>query len=241
MSLELLNNDRTIIIVGRGHSATRIISNSLAQSGIYMGKTNPMGDMIPGGSMYEAAKIFSGYVSYKDGLEWDFSTALNMDPTEEYKTHLTQYLRPLFGKSMNVKGWKIPEALLSLPWIVKLFPNARYVFWIRNPLYILYGDHGTDKLSLWDIPCNKEAPGVVLRRIESVKYQYDILNATPKPKNHVFVDCDKFIDQDEETLSRLSKLVGKNIEPPDNINRGKVDRARWMDHLVSLAREFGYY
>ena len=77
------------------------------------------------------------------------------------------------------RGWKIPETTLTFPWIVRMFPDVRYVFWIRNPRDCVIGrqHHGQPRrLGRW-LPAHRRHPA--LRRAISWKYQYDLVNATP--------------------------------------------------------------
>jgi len=46
----------------------------------------------------------------------------------------------------EVKGWKIPETTLVFPWIRRIFPEIRYIFWVRDPRDSILGGHLTDDL-----------------------------------------------------------------------------------------------
>ena len=61
--LEQLNNPNTIIVIGRGHSGTRLISFALSESGVYMGEPhNIAGDLLPPQPLYAACRIMGPFV-----------------------------------------------------------------------------------------------------------------------------------------------------------------------------------
>ena len=48
---------KMVTVIGRGHSGTRAISNTLSESGFYMGEPlNGSWDLVPPEKMYEAAR-----------------------------------------------------------------------------------------------------------------------------------------------------------------------------------------
>ena len=56
-----------ITIIGRGHSGTRAISNTLAASGVFMGQPlNGSWDLIPPQDMYDAAAIAAWFSKGRD-------------------------------------------------------------------------------------------------------------------------------------------------------------------------------
>ena len=82
-----------VTIIGRGHSGTRAISQTLYASGIYMGATlNRSGDLFPPQDMYEACRVLARDVAWQGGLEWDFSRLHTMDIPSEFTELLERYL-----------------------------------------------------------------------------------------------------------------------------------------------------
>ena len=69
-----------IIVIGRGHGGTRLISRLLLESGIATGNVNYARDMVPPTHMHEAADIYSRQVDYLGDCEWDFSRANGSEP-----------------------------------------------------------------------------------------------------------------------------------------------------------------
>jgi hypothetical protein len=90
---------------------------------------------------------------------------------------------------------------------MRLFPDAKYVSWLRNPYDSIFGAHLTDDLSSFGIKA-PEANDEFHRRAISWKYQYDLVKATPKPKAWLPVRFEDFVLRQDETLERLEGFLG---------------------------------
>ena len=69
--------------------------------------------------------------------------------TEVLKGNLNLYLR--HQATVDLKGWKIPETTLVYPWIQRLFPETKFIFWVRIRRDCIMGAHLTDNLHDWGI------------------------------------------------------------------------------------------
>ena len=197
-----------ITVIGRGHSGTRSMSHTLSQSGVWMGDPiNKSGDLIPPESMYEACREFAKYVSYKGGMEWDFSRVLEMDPTPRFRALIADYLHSVIDNPAEIKGWKIPETTLVYPWILKLFPDAHYIHWVRDPRDGILSGHMTDDLNDFGIEYDK-TENIRRNRAISWKYQRELTEATPIPKNTIYVRFEDMVFDQDVTLARLEKFLG---------------------------------
>lgn len=234
-----------ITIIGRGHSGTRAISHTLYASGVYMGFTlNNSGDLVPPEKMYEACRVFARYVQWQGDLKWDFSEVNRMEIPQEFNDLLDEYLGSVLKNTSEHKGWKIPETTLIYPWIVRRFPEAKYIFWIRNPRDCILGRHVTDDLARFDIEY-PPTDDVRLRRAISWKYQYDLVKAFPKPANWLEVRFEDFVLKQDETLARLEDYLGfrlgKIIVRPDAVDRWKQDGGvNYFDFFEPAMKEYGY-
>ena len=83
-----------------------------------------------------------------------------------------------------------------------MFPDVRYIFWIRNPRDCIIGNHITDNLADWGVAC-PPTHDTRSRRAISWKYQYDLVRATPRPRNWIEVRFEDFVQRQDETLARL--------------------------------------
>ena len=234
-----------ITVIGRGHSGTRAISHTLYASGVYMGQTlNPSGDLVPPGAMYDACRVAARYVQWLGDLRWDFSQLNEAEIPQEFTDLIQTYLESVLEDKSTHRGWKIPETTLIYPWIVRMFPEAKYIFWIRNPRDCILSRHITDDLHDFGIDY-PDTEDVRLRRAISWKYQYDLVKAFPKPEHWLEVRFEDFVLRQEETLARLEDYLGfklaRIIVRPDAVNRWKTDEGvNYYDFFEPAMREYGY-
>lgn len=201
--------DPTLIaVIGRGNSGTRAISQTLLQSGVFMGKRlNVSGDLVPPEKMYKACRIVSRHIRWRGGLEWDFSDLQTMPIPAEFTRLINKYLKTVLASRAPCKGWKIPETTLCYPWITRLFPDIRYIFWVRDPRDCIAGSHMSDDLSQFGIEC-PETDDPYLRRAISWKYHNDLVAATPVPRHWIKVRLEDFVQHQELELARLEEFLG---------------------------------
>ena len=216
-----------ITIVGRGHSGTRAMSHTLSASGVFMGaRLNGSGDKIPPDDLYEACRVLGRYVEHRGGLEWDFSRLHTMPIDPAFERLVESYLADVTASDASRKGWKLPETTLILPWIVRLFPDLWYIYWVRDPRDSILGAHLTDDLADFGVPYER-TDDVRLRRAISWRYQYDLMRATPAPRRRIDVRFEDFVLEQEPTLRRLEDFLGfplARIEVrPDAVGRWRGD------------------
>lgn len=234
-----------ITIIGRGHSGTRAISHTLHCSGVYMGAMlNDSGDMLPPDDLYEACRVMAKYVTYKGGLEWDFSQLFTMPIDPEFTRLVESYLSSVLRNRSEHKGWKLPETTLIYPWIVRMFPDIHYIHWVRDPRDCILGAHLTDDLSDFGVPYEK-TDDIRLRRAISWKYQREIVKATPPPQHTVKVRFEDFVLRQDETLKRLEAYLGfplgRIIMRPETVGRWKKDTGiHYFDFFEEDLRELDY-
>ncbi len=205
---------------------------------------NASGDLLPPGAMYDACRVAARYIKWQGGLNWDFSGLTETEIPQEFNDLLDTFLQSVLNNRSEHKGWKIPETTLVYPWIVRRFPDARYIFWIRNPRDCILGRHKTDDMRDFGIeyePTDDER----LRRAISWKYQYDLVKAFPKPSNWLEVRFEDFVLKQAETLARLEDYLeiplGRIIVRPDAVNRWQQDDGvNYYDFFEPAMREYGY-
>jgi hypothetical protein len=238
-----------VTIIGRGHSGTRAISHTLYASGVYMGASlNRSGDLIPPQDMYAACRILANYVEWKGGLEWDFSRLYTEPIPDEFTDSLRNYLKSVLDEHARhpdqLVGWKIPETTLIYPWIQRLYPEIKFIFWIRDPRDSILGRHLTDDLGDFGI-AYPPTDDVRLCRAISWKYQYDIVKSAPKPKHWIEVRFEDFVRNQEAVLARLESYLsiplGRIVVRPDSVERWKLDTEQHdFDFFAPAMGEYGY-
>jgi hypothetical protein len=228
----------TTTVIGRGHSGTRAIAHTLYASGVYMGRTlNASGDKVPPEAMYDACRVAAKYVRWKGGLSWDFSALQDGPVDPEFKRLIEAYLDDVLNCAARNKGWKIPETTLCYPWILRMFPEIRYIHWVRDPRDCIIRGHVTDDLSDFGIeyPATEDLRE---RRAISWYYQYQLMKETPKPAHWISVRFEDFVLDHERTLKRLEDFLGiplaRIIVRPEAVGRWRSDEGR---HTFDFFRE----
>lgn len=216
-----------ITIIGRGHSGTRAMSHTLYASGVFMGRTiNPSGDKVPPQAMYDACRVMAQYVKWNGGLSWDFSPLHTMDIDPAFTELVETYLADVLANGWAHRGWKLPETTLVYPWIVRMFPDARYIHWIRDPRDCILRPHLTDDLKDFGIPY-PETENIRRRRAISWLYQYELMKSTPPPKHAITVRFEDFVLKQEKTLKRLEAFLeiplARIIVRREAVGRWKTD------------------
>lgn len=197
-----------ITVIGRGHGGTRAMSHTLSASGVYMGaRLNESGDLLPPEAMYEACHVFARYVEHRGGLHWDFRRVLEGPLDPAFVRLVESFLSSVLSSDAPRRGWKLPETTLVLPWIVRMFPDAYYIYWTRDPRDSILGAHLTDDLSDFGVSYDR-TDDVRLRRAISWRYQYEIMQITPSPKRRLDVRFEDFVLHQEPTLQRLEACLG---------------------------------
>jgi hypothetical protein len=234
-----------VTIIGRGHSGTRAISHTLTASGVHMGDTvNASGDLVPPGEMYDACRVMARYVKHLGGLEWDFSDLNTMEIPDEFVKLVESYLSSVLGDHPPNRGWKLPETTLVYPWIVRMFPDIKYVYWVRDPRDCILSGHKTDDLAEFGVPYD-HTDDIRRRRAISWKYQSEIFRATPRPEHLLEVRFEDFVLDQDVTLKKLEKFLGipmgKVIVRPEAVGRWRSDEGvHDFDFLEDELKAHGY-
>lgn len=234
-----------VTIIGRGHGGTRAISHTLSESNVYMGaQLNRSGDLVPAEDLYEACRVMSRNVEHLGGVQWDFSKLHTMPIDPEFTKLVESYLASVLSSDAENRGWKLPETTLIYPWIVRMFPEAYYIHWTRDPRDSILGAHITDDLADFDIPY-EHTDDLRLRRAISWKYQREIVKATPKPERVIDVRFEDFVLDQDATLARIQQFLGISLAKievkPEAVGRWKTDEGEHdFEFLREDMAELGY-
>lgn len=234
-----------VTIIGRGHSGTRAMSHTLSASGVFMGEPlNESGDLLPPDDMYEACRVLAPYVKWQGDLRWDFGQLHQMEIPARFTQLIESFLKSVRTCPAPPRGWKIPETTLVYPWIRRLFPDIKYIFWIRDPRDCIIGKHLTDDLRAFGIPY-PATEDERHRRAISWKYQYDLVKATPRPARWIEVRFEDFVLKQDETLARVSEFLGIPLQKipvrPDAVGRWKTDTGvHDFDFFEPAMKAYGY-
>jgi Sulfotransferase family len=233
----LSSEENLVTVIGRGNSGTRVISQSLYASGVFLGETlNDCGDTVPPGAMYKACLLIAEHVRWTGELSWDFDQLHSMEIDSEFIDLVTSYLDQVLKSSKPRRGWKLPETTLGYPWIVRMFPEIKYIHIVRDPRDCLLGSHLTDDLKR----CNVQYPETddqFAQRVASWKYQHEIVKATPQPKHFLSIRFEDLVLDHESTMQQLEVFLGfplaRVIVEPTRVGRWKSD-PRVLPHIAPL-------
>jgi hypothetical protein len=194
--------------------------------------------------MYEACRILARHVKHVGGLQWDFSRLHTMKIDPAFTKLIEQYLASVLASPAIRKGWKIPETTLVFPWIVRVFPDAYFINWVRDPRDSILGKHLTDDLSDFGIAYDK-TDDIRLRRAISWKYQVEIVRATPKPKRWTTVRFEDFVLKQDQALTSLEQFLGFPLVRipvnPEAVGRYKTDAGvHDFPFLSEHLKSYGY-
>lgn len=234
-----------ITVIGRGHSGTRAISHTLTASGVYMGdRLNASGDLLPPDKMYDACRVFGRRVKHLGGHRWDFTEVLNGGIDPAFESLVRDYLASVLESDAPARGWKIPETTLVYPWISRLYPETKFIFWIRDPRDAILNTHKTDDLRDFGIDY-LQTDDVQMRRAISWKYQYDIVKATPKPKHWIEIRFEDFVSDRDATVARLEDYLGVELAlipvRPETVGRWRTTETNFdFDFFSTALAEYRY-
>lgn len=233
-----------IIVIGRGHGGTRLISRLLLENGIASGNVNYARDMVPPTHMHTAADLYSQHVEYVGNCEWDFSRANAGEIPAEFEQAVNLYIEQILDVP-EPKYFKLPETILCYPWVKEMFPKSPFIYWVRDPRDAEV--HNSDWRDMWDQwGIDRQALGERLVAAMSWKYQYDIVKSVPPPDRFLTVRYEDFCLQQEREVRRLSEFLEIELEPLQDVRSDAVYKWRQradhetFDFLEPAIAELGY-
>jgi hypothetical protein len=233
-----------IIVIGRGHSGTRLPSRLLLENGVATGNVNYARDLVPPQGMYRAAERYCEEVAYEGDYEWDFSKANASAVPDDFRNSVNSYLERVL-KLPEPRYFKLPEANLCYPWLTSMFADAAFIHWVRDPrdAYL----HRSDQMEMWNHwGIDRDALGEQLVAAMSWKYQYDIVKSVPAPERFIRIRYEDFCLEQAREVERLSRFLEMELEPLADTRSDAVYKwTRKPDHetfsfLEPAIEELGY-
>lgn len=235
-----------IAVIGRGHSGTRILAKALYASNVFLGShLNDSGDTMPPNPMYKACRVISQHVEWNGGLSWDFDRLHTMPIEPEFEELVHEYLEEILSSDRPQRGWKLPETTLLYPWIVRMFPQVKYVHIVRDPRDGLLGPHISDDLSRAKIGY-PETEDTLEQRVASWKYQHEIVKSTPRPQHFISIRYEDLVLEHDATMQRLEAFLkiplARLVVNKDRVGRWKSDPRLlpYIEPLEEAMDECGY-
>jgi hypothetical protein len=196
------------------------------------------------GNLYDACSIVGSRVRYRGHWGWDFSRLFDEPVDSRFIDLVTSYLEPIASPAVAYRGWKLPETTLIFPWLTRLLPEVKYIFWVRDPRDCILGQHGSDDLTDYKVEMPFTSDVYEMRAI-SWKYQYDIVKATPPPKHWLVLRYEDFILNTKAVLGTLEEFLGIRMKAvPTYAGRVGVwtetERPMVYPFLQTALREMNY-
>ncbi len=131
-----LSELRPIVLMGRGHSGTRVLSWMCSELGVNLGTSTTLatGDADDQKFTQQIKKI----------------TTNNIGNRVLKQSDLRDFQKAVFGYYTRLNcpqshwGWKFPETYLIAPYIAETFPKARYIHLVRDGRDLAFKQHLTD-------------------------------------------------------------------------------------------------
>ena len=138
-TLARLHRQRPVVVMGRGHSGTRIMAWALAALGIRMGtlEAKPTGDC--------QDRRFTGII--KDLARRNLQRPPAAMPAQRDLKAFQKAVYKYLGWMKNISpawGWKFPETYLIGNIVAATFPAARYIHMLRDGRDLAFKEHLTD-------------------------------------------------------------------------------------------------
>ncbi|MCB9881992.1 MAG: sulfotransferase [Planctomycetes bacterium] len=139
---EALRRERPVVVMGRGHSGTRVLAWALEALGVAMGTLpeKATGDV--------QDRRFSRTIKRLAirALERPFDAPPRPGETRRFRRAVARYRTWLatHGSAVTGWGWKFPETYLIGPLIDAVFPEAKHIHMVRDGRDLAFKEHLTD-------------------------------------------------------------------------------------------------
>ena len=118
-----------------------------------------------------------------------------------------------------------------------MFPDARFIHWLRDPRDSIIGSHTTDDLRDFGIDY-PETDDEREKRAISWYYQYQLMKSTPPPRSVIRVRFEDFAFHQERELQRLEEFIeislSRIVVRKDPVGRWKTDE---LQHTFDFLKE----
>lgn len=216
-------------VIGRGHGGTRAAASWIQSAGFDLGKTNDSNDRHPFDRVYQAGRMALESVPQLGPEAWDVA-ALNTCPIPREWVQLWEEYFQTMGTGDRVV-WKLPETLFSYPWLVRTFPEIRYLVWHRDPRTAILKKHGTDNLGRWNLKGWPEGMPLMRERALSWVVQYSLVEAVPPPPHHFRMTLSDFVHRQGQARPHVAALLGVEHLPQHAVKPSVTKHGKYGEAL----------
>jgi len=220
----------------------------------HVGDTMDKGPVDRIGKIYELSLPF---VSQRSFANWDFSRMVTDQIPKKVQDSYFEYLSDLKNSKSDIVGWKLTDSMLVYPWTVRLFPDWHYIHVVRDVRSHLFRKEKSDwgphtemfEKDSYNLP--KENSGKIREDIKIAlnwKYQLDIVDSIPRPKNFIQVKFEDFLLNQDYELERMSDFLGIKLLKlpvhPEKANQWKEELRlgkSWLPEKTKNKNMKNYY
>jgi len=131
-----------IVVMGRGHSGTRVLAWMVHHLGVDLGLHD---DQTPSGDPADRSLRHHLRIVAERSVGHGATEAPDFLATNRFQRALRGHLRRRGAPVVPLRwGWKFPESYLTGPVIARTFPGARYIHLIRDGRDLAFKRHLTD-------------------------------------------------------------------------------------------------
>lgn len=128
-----------VVVMGRGHSGTRVLAHAIEELGVEMGSGNRRTGDVQDRRLKRAIKKIA-----RVSLARPVTAAPDARLLRLLRRRVDGYLRGLGSSATSGWGWKFPETYLIPGYVVGTFPRARLVHLVRDGRDVAFKEHLTD-------------------------------------------------------------------------------------------------
>ncbi len=128
-----------VVLLGRGHSGTRVLAWMCVHLGVKLGTSSPHVEGDPDDVTFtNKIKALAAH-----NLDVTSPADVREHALRRFKAAVSKYYAGL-GNPSGMWGWKFPETYLIAPYVARTFPQARYLHLVRDGRDIAFKSHLTD-------------------------------------------------------------------------------------------------
>jgi len=220
---DMLANSEPVVLVGRGGSGTRLLSQLALSLGVFLG--NKLNESLDSEEWVEDIYRLAISATSAQGIE--SGAAPERFWIRQIRKRAKAILRAAHKSHTEIWGWKLPETILALPQILKAFPNAYVIHLVRHPLTSSW--RRTHMTSRTDNPIgravlaaaykacgfdpeniDRDEPYIhnVLTWTYQVQQAYDVLNSMVRPGRMLYLRYEDICDSASAVRDRMSGFLG---------------------------------
>jgi hypothetical protein len=254
----LLAGQTPVVLMGRGHSGTRVLAWICTHLGIALGTSE---DLATGDAEDEQFTEEIKAVALHD-LGSKSDGKLQERALRRFQKAVAGYYERL-GRPAGWWGWKFPETYLITPYIAATFPRARYLHLVRDGRDLAFKHHLTDdprrklgrtllrEAGALDLPHHLQAAISWAFQVD----RFDAFRAHLPPAQVFDVKFEQLCEQPAEQTARLCAFLNLPLTEScrtylrDEINTGKIRQYREADpqlvreveqRVAPTLRRYGY-